>query len=257
MIPRLHSLSFLAACILLLSACDSDLPGSSTATPSSPSPSPATTVMASPSFPPGLTPATVIRVVDGDTIVVSIEGREQKLRYTGVNTPETVDPRRPVECFGKEASARNHELVEGRTVGLEKDVSEADDFGRLLRYVWLPGPASEQAKMVNAQLVAEGYAQAATYPPDVKYAELFGQLQGEARAAGRGLWGPACAPTPTPSPAAGACPIKGNISADGERIYHLPGGAFYDQTQIDEAAGERWFCTEVEAVAAGWRRSSR
>ncbi len=202
----------------------------------------------------------MVRVVDGDTIDVVIEGQQFRVRYIGIDTPETVDPRRPVGCFGKEASARNRELVEGRTVGLEKDVSETDAFGRLLRYVWLDG------RMVNAALVEEGYASASTYPPDVKYAELFASLQAQAREASRGLWGDACATrTPAP-PAAGVCEysgtsepvIKGNISlTTGENIYHVPGGYYYDQTVIDEAKGERWFCTEAEAVAAGWRKSKR
>jgi micrococcal nuclease len=119
--------------------------------------------------------------------------------------------------------------------------------------------------MVNATLVREGYAVASTYPPDVKHQELFLSLQREAIEAGRGLWGPACA-SPTVEAATGTCEysgnaqslIKGNISqSTGEKIYHVPGGEFYDKTVIDEAAGERWFCTEQEAVAAGWRRSKR
>ncbi|HSP54769.1 MAG TPA: thermonuclease family protein, partial [Dehalococcoidia bacterium] len=73
--------------------------------------------------------ATVTRVVDGDTIEVEINGETRKLRYIGINTPETVDPRRPVECFGHEASDYNRRLVEGKTVGLEKDISETDQFG--------------------------------------------------------------------------------------------------------------------------------
>lgn len=228
-----------------------------TAAPTSPAP-----VETDAPAPAGLTEATVTRVVDGDTIVVETGGVEHRLRYIGIDTPETVHPSRPVECFGREASARNSELVEGKTVWLEKDVSETDDFGRLLRYVWLD-PFGE--RMVNALLVEEGYAQASTYPPDVKYAELFVSLQTEAREAGRGLWGDNCN-TPAPSLVAGACEysgtsepvIKGNISQrTGERIYHVPGGEFYEQTVIDEAAGERWFCTETEALEAGWRRSMR
>ena len=211
-------------------------------------------VTASP-MPSGLEQALVVRVVDGDTIDVLIGGEELRLRYIGIDTPETVDPRRPVGCFGKEASARNRELVEGKTVGLEKDVSETDRFGRLLRYVWLGG------RMVNARLVEEGYATASTFPPDVRHAELFAALQTEARTQGRGLWG-ACATPEAPSPTAtGACDqprIKGNISlTTGEKIYHVPGGYYYDDTVIDEAKGERWFCTEAEAVAAGWRKSKR
>ena len=135
---------------------------------------------------PGLTPATVTRVVDGDTIRVEIDGEEYRVRYIGIDTPETVDPRRPVGCFGKEASERNRQLVEGQTVGLEKDVSETDSFDRLLRYVWV------EDQMVNAALVEEGYALASTYPPDVRYSGRFETLQSEAREAARGLWGAAC-----------------------------------------------------------------
>ena len=148
-------------------------------------------------------------------------------------------------------------------MGLEKDVSETDKYGRLLRYVWLGG------QMVNALLVQDGYAQVSTYPPDVKYQELFLALQREARDAGRGLWGDACSGTATPTLAPGAsvgtgvCEysgttepvIKGNISSSGEKIYHVPGQQYYDATVIDESKGERWFCTEAEAVAAGWRKS--
>jgi len=245
----------------------------STATPNGASPTPSTPTIiataelratASPSPTASLVALTgeaaqVTRVVDGDTIEVQIAGATYRVRYIGIDTPETVDPRRPVGCYGREASERNRQLVEGKTVGLEKDVSETDDFGRLLRYVWVDG------EMVNATLVREGYATAATYPPDVKHQELFLSLQQEAIEAGRGLWGPACA-TPTPAPASGVCDysgtgqrlIKGNISqSTGEKIYHVPGGEFYDKTVIDEAAGERWFCTEQEALAAGWRRSKQ
>lgn len=200
----------------------------------------------------------MLRVVDGDTIEVGIGGQSYRVRYIGIDTPETVDPRKPVQCFGKEAAERNRQLVEGRAVALEKDVSEVDQYGRLLRYVWVGD------RMVNAVLVEEGYAMASTYPPDVKYAGLFASLQAQAREAGRGLWGAACA-SPTAAPAGAVCDysgtsqpvIKGNISSRGERIYHVPGGAFYDKTVIDEGKGERWFCTESEAVAAGWRKSLR
>ena len=214
--------------------------------------------------------ATVIRVIDGDTIQVEILGKQYRVRYIGMDTPETVDPRRPVGCFGREASDRNREIVGGRVVALEKDVSDTDEFGRLLRYVWVGAVApSEQPRMVNAMLVEEGFALAATYPPDVKYAENFAHLQSEARHAGRGLWG-ACTEreplTQTPSPTSGACDfsgtdepvIKGNINhRTGKKIYHVPGGYYYDNTVIDEAAGERWFCTEADAVDAGWWKSKR
>jgi micrococcal nuclease len=252
-------------------ACDDpgDIRQAATLSPS-PSPSSVPPTATTVTLPDGLTQALVTNVVDGDTIDVEIEGVEYRLRYIGIDTPETVDPRRPVGCLGPEASAYNRQLVEGRTVGLEKDVSETDQFGRLLRYVWLPAEAtpSGQAEMVNAVLVREGYAQASTYPPDVKHQDLFLQLQSEARLARRGLWGDVCtSPVPTAVPtggSAGQCEfsgttepvIKGNISTNsGERIYHVPGQEYYDETVITEAKGERWFCTEAEAVAAGWRKA--
>jgi micrococcal nuclease len=125
----------------------------------------------------------VVRAVDGDTIVVRLDGREQRVRYIGVNTPESVDPRREVQCFGKEAAERNRALVAGKVVGLEKDVSETDQYGRLLRYVAVDGV------LVNAELIRDGYARSTTYPPDVRYAERFRALEREAREARRGLWG--------------------------------------------------------------------
>jgi micrococcal nuclease len=271
-VVRPPSLISILVPLVLLTACTADSDSMST-TPLgvSRSASPTRSISPTSTLPPGLIPATVTRVVDGDTIEVEIAGQEYTLRYIGINTPETVDPRRPVECFGREASDFNKQLVLGEAVGLEKDVSETDQFGRLLRYVWLSGPStgSGQAEMVNATLVREGYAQASAYPPDVKYQDLFSSLQAEASEAGRGLWGTACEATASPtaiSTVPGACEysgtsdpvIKGNISvSSGEKIYHVPGGDFYDETVIDESSGERWFCTEADAVSAGWRKSKR
>jgi len=122
----------------------------------------------------------VTRVIDGDTI--EIQGGE-KVRYIGVDTPETKHPRKPVQCFGRQAAEKNKQLVEGKMVRLEKDVSEADRYGRLLRYVYAGDV------FVNLAMVKQGYAYAATFPPDVKYQELFSQAQREAREGRRGLWG--------------------------------------------------------------------
>ncbi len=124
--------------------------------------------------------ATVKRIVDGDTVELS-DG--QKLRYIGIDTPETKDPRRPVGCFGKEASNKNNELVGGKEVTLEKDVSETDNYGRLLRSVWVGD------LFVNEYLVKNGYAYASTYPPDVKYQNIFRQAEIYARDNSLGLWG--------------------------------------------------------------------
>jgi micrococcal nuclease len=142
----------------------------------------------------------VARVVDGDTVELN-DGR--KLRYIGINTPETKDPNKDVECYGAEASRRNKELVEGAEVELEKDVSETDRYGRLLRYVYVNG------EMINDLLVREGYAQASAYPPDVKYQEQFENSEQEARENKKGLWGDVCnQPTPTLVPTAPVYPTK-------------------------------------------------
>ncbi len=122
----------------------------------------------------------VKRVVDGDTI--ELENKE-KVRYIGINTPESVDPRRKVECFGKEASIYDKELVEGKRVRLVKDVSDRDMYGRLLRFVYL-----EDGTFVNEVLIREGYAFVSTYPPDVTNQDVFRQAEREAKNEKRGLW---------------------------------------------------------------------
>jgi len=124
----------------------------------------------------------VIRSVDGDTI--ELEGG-QKVRYVGVNAPETVDPRRKVECFGKEASTFNASLVEGKMVRLERDVSGTDKYGRLLRFVYL-----EDGTFVNEVLVREGYAYASAYAPDLTRKFFFAEAEKDARKNQRGFWSP-------------------------------------------------------------------
>jgi micrococcal nuclease len=126
----------------------------------------------------------VVRVVDGDTIRVSIGGREERVRYIGIDTPESVKPGTPVQCFAKKASAENKRLVGGRRVRIERDVEERDRYGRLLAYVY---PAAG-GPMVNETLVRGGYARTLTIPPDVRHAERFRRMADQARKAGRGLW---------------------------------------------------------------------
>lgn len=121
----------------------------------------------------------VKRVIDGDTIVLA---DDRQVRYIGIDTPETVHPQKEVECFGLESSSYNRELVEGKAVYLETDVSDKDRYGRLLRYVWLDG------EMVNEKLVREGYAFASAFPPDIKYQDMFNQAQQTARESELGLW---------------------------------------------------------------------
>ena len=194
--------------------------------------------------------AKVTRVIDGDTIEIE-SGR--KIRYIGIDTPETVDPRTTPQCFGREASAKNKELVEGKMIELEKDISETDKYTRLLRYVFVDNI------LVNDYLVRQGFAHAFSYPPDIKYQEQLRQAEQEARDNNRGLWS-TCDIQSNPQSSAQSgdiCNIKGNISSSGEKIYHMPGQYYYNKTVIDESRGEKWFCSEDEAVSAGWRKSKK
>lgn len=190
----------------LASASPMAPPSAAPSTPSSAATATGSAPPAAPASPIGRVRAEVVRVTDGDTIRVRLDGREYAVRYIGIDTPETVDPRRDVECFGREASAFNTQMVGGKIVELEKDVSETDRFGRLLRYVYVDG------RMVNEELVRNGYATASSYPPDVKHQERFRALEAEARARGVGLWAegacaaasasPTVAPVSTPPPTA-------------------------------------------------------
>ncbi len=194
----------------------------------------------------------VKRVIDGDTIEIE---NGQKIRYIGIDTPETVHPEKPVQCFGLEASLKNKEMVEGKSVRLEKDVSETDKYGRLLRYVYVGDT------LVNDFLVRQGFANSSTYPPDIKYQDQFRKAEEEARGNNRGLWSSCPAgtkqqsTTPNQSSIPNGCTIKGNISSSGEKIYHMTGQRYYNKTQIDTSRGENWFCSEDEAISAGFRKS--
>ena len=122
----------------------------------------------------------VRRVVDGDTFVL---GNGERVRLIGIDTPETVHPRKPVEYYGKEASAFTKKMIEGKRIRLEYDVQKYDHYSRLLAYVYLP-----DGTFLNAELIKQGYARIATFPPNVKYVDLFTRLQREARENNRGLW---------------------------------------------------------------------
>lgn len=161
------------ACFALatfLTACQSASDARDGACPTAPSPD-------------GMVTAQVVNVVDGDTIDVLINGQQRRVRYIGIDAPETVASNRKAEPFGQEASERNRSLVDGRAVCLERDLSETDQFMRLLRYVWL-----NEDTMVNGLLVSEGLALARPYPPDVKYADVLEEFEIRAKEHGRGLW---------------------------------------------------------------------
>ena len=126
--------------------------------------------------------ALVVEVVDGDTARVALGGREESVRYIGIDTPESVIPGERPECFGKPAARMNRELVEGERVTLVFGRERRDRYGRLLAYVY------RGDTLVNAELVRRGYAQPLTVPPNVRFADRFAALAADARRAGIGLW---------------------------------------------------------------------
>lgn len=200
---------------------------------------------------------TVSRVIDGDTFETA---SGDKVRLIGVNTPEISGK---AEYYGQEASAYAKERLLNKQVVLFQDAGNTDRYGRLLRYVFIaPEPV-----MFNETLVKEGYANTMTVAPNVAFAEHFASLEREARSAGAGLWGgegvqknetvqmdqpKPSASTTESAPASTACSspaIKGNINSKKEKIYHVPGSRYYEQT-----VAEQLFCTEAEAEAAGFRK---
>jgi len=131
--------------------------------------------------------ARVVRVVDGDTVEVRLGGRLEDVRYIGVDTPETVKPGTPVQCFGHRASAFNRRLVAGRALRLVFGLERRDVYGRLLAYAYI------RHRFVNAELVRRGLARTLTIPPNSLHSALFEALERAAARSGRGLWG-GCAP---------------------------------------------------------------
>ena len=213
--------------------------------------------------------ATVVRVVDGDTVQVKLStGKLEKIRIIGIDTPETVDPRKTVQCYGKEASAKMKALLNRKKVTLEKNPAEdKDKYGRLLRYVNIKG------KDIGAQMIKDGFAFSYKSYPHPRL-DQYNELEKEASETKTGLWGAKCDYSKTSSKSSsstatvkqssskssassvsGSCTIKGNISSSKEKIYHVEGCGSYSATQIDTSAGERWFCSESEAQAAGWRKA--
>jgi micrococcal nuclease len=126
----------------------------------------------------------VVRVVDGDTVRIRFAHRTETVRYIGVDTPESVKPGTPVQCYAEAASAENRRLVAGREVRLVPDAEARDRYGRLLAYVY----REPDGLFVNAELVRRGYARLLTIPPNVAHEGQLRRLARRAKAAGRGLW---------------------------------------------------------------------
>lgn len=205
-----------------------------------------------------LSPSAIVgpaRVVDGDTLDVA----GQRIRLEGIDAPEAGQrcPGRygggvlgPWRC-GVAATNALHEIVASQEVACE--AREVDKYGRMVATCFLDG------RDINAEMVRRGYAWAF-----VKYSATYIDEEAEARAARAGIWASRQQPQPpwvyragrwasAEQVAPSGCAIKGNISADGERIYHPPWSPWYDKVRISASDGERWFCDEAEAVAAGWR----
>ncbi len=220
--------------------------------------------------------AEVVSVTDGDTIKVRINGNVESVRFLLVDTPETNHPRLGKQPFGQDAKDFMKQMLEGKTVQLEKDISDRDKYGRLLYYLYVDG------KSVQEELLRNGLARVAyVYAPNTKYVDQYYAIQKEAQKKGIGIWSienyaredgfykevvegneeSASSTTnkdnQTSSAPSGTCDIKGNISSRGDKIYHMPGQQYYDVTQIDLSKGEQYFCSREEAEQAGFRASKR
>ena len=198
------------------------------------------------------------RVIDGDTLEI----RSTRVRLHGIDAPESAqqcrDAGRGWPC-GREATRALAGRIGGRTVGCE--ARDRDRYGRVVAVCRTGG------EDLNAWMVASGWAFAYR-----KYSRSYVAEERAAKAAMRGIWrgdvvppwdwrkgkrlaGAGGSAQRMDTQGSGRCSIKGNISRDGTRIYHVPGGRYYERTRIDRSKGERWFCSEAEARAAGWRRS--
>jgi micrococcal nuclease len=234
-------------------------------------------------------PFPVVSVTDGDTLRIDRNGTEDTLRLIGLDTPETKDPRKPVQCFGREASARASQLLSGQRVWISTDPTQGttDKYGRSLAYVWLP-----DGRLYNWVMVAEGYAHEYTYDLPYRYQDEFKAAERAADSGNRGLWAPTtCAGDTTQAAAdapgdagqggsgSGDTPATGNGSAgsgvdssggratpnadgscpaafpikgnEGSMKYHLPTGEYYNRTKAEDC-----FATTKDAEAAGYTASA-
>ena len=200
------------------------------------------------------------RVIDGDTLDIS----GQRIRLHGIDAPESKQRcragRSEIEC-GREATKALRRIIARESVTCEE--RDVDRYGRIVAVC-----LNSDGEDINAAMVAQGWALAYR-----QFSDDYVDQEGEAREAGLGMWrGRFVAPwdwrrgdrlmaaqpaRPANDNAASQCLIKGNISSKGEKIYHVPGGAYYGRTKISRAKGERFFCSEAEARVAGWRASRR
>jgi micrococcal nuclease len=185
----------------------------------------------------------VKHIIDGDTIVVEYEGRTEKIRLIGINTPEIHHPTKGIEPYGYEAKRFVEGLLKpGDSVKLEFDIQLRDKYGRLLAYVYLP-----DGRFLNALLVENGYAQVMTIPPNVKYQELFLKLQREARENNLGLWAGKKLITQTPAMESSECNF---ISSKVGSVFHKPDCEWAKKIK---SWNKQCFSTNEDAIRAGKR----
>jgi micrococcal nuclease len=187
----------------------------------------------------------VERVVDGDTIVVSIDGVSEKVRLIGVDTPESVHPDKSKNVpYGKVATSFTKENLEEAMVTLEFDVQERDTYGRLLAYVYLDDV------MFNKLLLDEGHAMVSTYPPNVKYVDVFTKAQETARNAGKGLWGYDDTAVESSNPQNSATKAEASYigSTNSHKFHNLNSSS---GKKILECNAE-YFTVREDAIAAGY-----
>ncbi|MFA6963098.1 MAG: thermonuclease family protein [Patescibacteria group bacterium] len=231
----------------------------------------------------------VTSIIDGDTVKINFDGKTESVRLIGIDSEELSSTDQKQKCFANLAKSEADKMLKGKKIKLESDPvsGERDKYNRLLGYIFV------DETNFNQYMVENGFAHEYTYSnQNYKYRAEFKSAESRAKSTSKGLWSsnicvasavapaqqteaapstvsqnnsaatPAeptkpekvVEPTPPADPPPG-CLIKGNISSSG-KIYHVPGGSFYDRTKISEP-GEHWFCSEEEAVAAGWRKSSR
>ncbi|MFC1622593.1 thermonuclease family protein [Patescibacteria group bacterium] len=204
----------------------------------------------------------VIEVIDGDTIVLdsgpmSSSKYSQWVRLLSINAPEEDT------CYYAEAKKALQDLILNKNIRLEKDISGLDKFGRLLRYVILPNPNEDEDNiLINEYLIRYGYALAEVYSPDTHYRKLLYNAQDKAQAENLGLW-KECDTTKIDykleldiEPTNKNCIIKGNLaSRENKKIYSFPNCPNYEATKIDPRKGDKYFCTEQEAIQAGFEKA--
>lgn len=197
--------------------------------------------------------AKVKYAVDGDTIWVDIDGKDEKVRFVGVNTPEVAKDGEPAEFMADEAKDFTNKTIKNKEIYLEKDISDRDKYDRLLRYIWLEKPVDNptlndiETKTLNGILVKEGLAFANYYKPDIKYQEYLKKLEKSAQDNKLGIWSDSTDSLNENEKIDQTYLIKGNKNS---KVYHLPEWSSYGTVKEKNAV---YFETEKEAKNAGFR----